>query len=166
VQEKKMSIYPKSDPAPAPAFVITEAEKKALKAGLVTAFEENVGCQQDRALRAVELTKFDATRTWEIKRHLWMIFDFEKEVLAEVAAVREALEAAFADGCEDPAILADAIECEAVDKGIFADRFVRVKRGETVLDPVVPIKKVVEVPIEPIEPIEPLKEGEGEIVEP
>jgi hypothetical protein len=158
VQEKKMNIYPKSDPAPVPAFAIAEAEKKALKAGLVSAFEENIECQQDRALRAVELAKFNATRTWEIKRHLWMIFDFEDEVLKEVAAVREALKAAFADGCEDPAVLADAIKCEAVDKGIFADRFVRVKRGETVLDPVVPAKEVVEVPVEP------LKEGEGEII--
>lgn len=147
-----MSIYPKSE-AMVTVFALTEEEKNKIKSGLVTAFEENIETNQDRALRALELAKFTEERSWEIKKNLWQLFDLESELKNEVQEDLKNLETAYADGAEDPVILAEAISCKAVDAGIFADRFVKVKRGETVVEPVLPIKEAIGNEL-----------GEGEII--
>ena len=145
-----MAIYP-SSVGPQIAFALTNAEKLVLKQHLVTALEKNIAVDQDRALFALKSAKFEPKRTAEIHAKLWEVANLEAELISEVNKDMLVLEEAYADGAEDKVILAEAICCKAVDAAIFADRFIKVKRGEVVSSPVVPIE-VIEKPIaeEPI----------------
>ena len=146
-----MAIYP-SSVGPQIAFALTNAEKLVLKQHLVTALEKNIAVDQDRALFALKAAMFEPKRTNEIHAKLWEVCNLEAELITEVNKDMLVLEEAYADGAEDKVILAEAICCKAVDASIFADRFIKVKRGEKVTDPVVPIEAVEEKPIaeEPI----------------
>lgn len=144
-----MAIYPRSTPEPQ-AFALAPEETVTLKKGFVFAFEEGLATQQDRALRALTLAEFTPERTIEIRNNLHQIFSLEAELESEVKQDVSTLEAAWAAGKEDPAILKIEVECKAVDATVFAQRFVQVKRGEEVADPVLPPKKVIEpLPVEP-----------------
>lgn len=145
-----MAIYPTSITESKP-FVLTDIEKDALKKGYVVALEENIIVDQDKALRALELAEFKEDRVIEIKQNLWQIFGLEAELVSEVEGDKKDLEAAFAEGTKDAEALETAITCKAVDAAVFADRFVKIKNGETVTDPVLPVK---------IAPKEIIKEGD------